>query len=346
MQATTIEWADRTWNPVTGCTKVSQGCKNCYAERFYERFNGHGTFKFIHLHRERLSAPVGWKKPSMIFVNSMSDLFHESVPFDFIYRVILIMTQDAPWHIYQILTKRPDTAVAFFKWLRTTRNISLERWPRIWIGVSVEDQKTADERIPLLMEIPAAVRFLSCEPLLGPVDIDSFKYHFGSIGPLCESCSGNGYYKDNFHTPCPHCKTTGGNPWAIHWVICGGESGPGARPMHPDWVRLIRDKCEKHSIPFFFKQWGAWLPFEQDAQPPFYNCSANGANFDGHGMNFMDSNADAGKWNGGTWMDGFEAQLYCAATNNNPVMFLRRNKKKNGNLLDAIVHKNYPNLKF
>jgi protein gp37 len=225
MQTTKIEWTDKSWNPVTGCTKISQGCKNCYAERLYERFNGQGSFKKITCHPERLMQPLKWKKPCKIFVNSMSDLFHEDVPFEFIQKCFSIMTCYAHRHTYQILTKRPQRMLDFIKWLKQR----IPGWKyfsnNIWIGVSVENQDMANERIPLLVQVPASVKFLSCEPLLG----------FIFFRAVSESM------KD------------------IQWVIVGGESGPGARPMHPDWAFEIKQACVILNTPFFFKQQGEYI---------------------------------------------------------------------------------------
>lgn len=230
-----IEWTDKTWNPVTGCTKVSQGCKNCYAERMYERFNGKGSFKNIICHEDRLNHPFRWKKPAMVFVNSMSDLFHEDVPFEFIDRVLGVTRRTGiNGHTYQILTKRPDRMVEYFK-----REDTEPLMPHVWLGVSVEDQETANERIPLLLQVPAAVRFLSCEPLLGPID----------------------FYLTSASMPSDISHPWRGEPilHGIHWLIAGGESGPGARPMHPDWIRELREQCVEGGVAFFFKQWGEWV---------------------------------------------------------------------------------------
>lgn len=261
MQNSTIEWTDKTWNPVTGCTKVSQGCKNCYAEKIYERFNGKGSFRNVTCHSDRLTQPLKWKKPARIFVNSMSDLFHEDVPFAFIDLVFAVMKQ-CQQHTFQILTKRPermnewynyrpnffsklDNAVlemmdkydGFHSQLCYIQNDRIEGWPlpNVWIGVSAENQETANERLPYLNMIPATVKFVSAEPLLGPIDFekalgDSLKWHAGGL----KNC--------------------------ISWVITGGESGPGARPVHPDWIISIRDQCAADYVPFFFKQWGNYLP--------------------------------------------------------------------------------------
>ncbi len=208
---TSIEWTDATWNPVTGCTKVSPGCKYCYAERIMERF-GHQRFRDIILHPERLDQPLRWRRPRRVFVNSMSDLFHEAIPDEFVQQVFGVMIR-AEWHTFQILTKRAERLAALAPRLP---------WPHnVWQGVSVEnDQYTW--RIPYLQRVPAAVRFLSVEPLLGPI----------SDLPLD----------------------------GIHWVIVGGESGPQHRPPDPYWVRDIRKQCERAGVPFFFKQWGGRTP--------------------------------------------------------------------------------------
>lgn len=212
-----IEWTDATWNPVTGCTKISRGCDNCYAARFSERFRGVSGHPFengfdLTLRPERLRQPLAWARPRMIFVNSMSDLFHKKVPEAFVDSVFETM-EGADWHTFQLLTKRSSLMRDYLK-----RRYS-ERTPpsHIWFGVSVEDGKSKS-RIAHLRQAPAAVRFLSVEPLVGPI---------GAI-----DLSG------------------------IHWVIAGGESGPKARPMHIDWAREIRDQCKMQNVSFFFKQWG------------------------------------------------------------------------------------------
>ncbi len=208
-----IEWTNATWNPVTGCTKVSEGCRHCYAERFAERFRGVPGHPFeqgfdLKLWPERLKIPLEWKEPRMIFVNSMSDLFHEKVPFEFVQQVFDTMKR-AHWHTFQILTKRSERL----------RNLApnLEWSDNVWMGVSVENTKVA-YRVDDLRSVDAAVRFLSCEPLLG------------SLKPL--------------------------NLKGIQWVIVGGESGPGAREMKEEWVHEIRVMCRSEHLPFFFKQWG------------------------------------------------------------------------------------------
>ncbi|TKC14378.1 DUF5131 family protein [Robertmurraya kyonggiensis] len=208
-----IEWTEITWNPVTGCNKVSDGCKHCYAERMAKRLKAMGNPRYengfeVTLHPDLINAPKKWKSPRKIFVNSMSDLFHEKVPLDFIKSVFETMNE-TPHHTYQILTKRPERVAQLSESLNFT--------PNIWMGTSIESIKVIN-RLDSLKKIPAQIRFLSCEPLLGPLqnlELDD-----------------------------------------IHWVIVGGESGPGARPMDPNWVRSIRDQCHNQNVAFFFKQWG------------------------------------------------------------------------------------------
>lgn len=243
MTKTSIEWADEVWNPVTGCTKVSEGCRHCYAERIAGRFWGERKFTEVQVHYHRLDDPLRWKKPRRVFVNSMSDLFHESVETLFIAEVFSMM-QRCPQHTFMILTKRPKRMAELL--VRWDHGRSLDHWPvwplpNVWLGVSVENQKAADERIPLLLQTPAAVRFVSCEPLIGPVLLRE------EWLPLLANTE---YYATN-----PVSLQN-----KLDWVIVGGESGPGARPMHPDWVRGLRDACKLASVPFFFKQWGEWFP--------------------------------------------------------------------------------------
>ena len=213
-----IEWTDATWNPVRGCTKISPGCKHCYAETLAERFRGvkGHPFEFgfdLRLVPEKLGDPVRWSSPKKVFVNSMSDLFHDEVPDDYIEQVCHVM-RTARWHTYQILTKRADRMSALLRGkLRKAAEAS-----HIWWGVSVENQKHGLPRIDLLRKAAPAVAFLSVEPLLE------------DLGKL--------------------------NLSDIHWVIVGGESGPGARPIRAEWVRNIREQCDQAGVPFFFKQWG------------------------------------------------------------------------------------------
>jgi protein gp37 len=274
MANTSIEWTEKVWNPVRGCSLVSAGCTNCYAMKQAHRFSSNpeqpywGLTKMtshgpvwngnISMVPSALGLPLSWGKPARIFVNSMSDLFHDDVPFDFIAAVFAIMGHTTR-HTYQVLTKRPQRMLDFFNWALEDEDafsagdrimnfwpesvpwVAQQRengpgydncgplWPHenVWLGVSVENQEAADERIPLLLQAPAALRWLSCEPLLGPIDL--------------------------FRVP-SEAQLTGG----INWVVVGGESGPGARPMHPFWAQSLRDQSKNLGIPFFFKQWGAW----------------------------------------------------------------------------------------
>lgn len=210
---TNIEWTEATWNPITGCTKVSSGCKNCYAERMAKRLQAMGNPNYkngfeLSIHPNSFELPLTWNKPKMIFVNSMSDLFHKDVPTDVIIKLIDIMRK-ANWHTFQVLTKRSH---------RLSEIDNLIEWPsNVWVGVSVED-KSVINRIYDLQNVKSSIRFLSLEPLLGPL---------------------------------PYLPLNG-----IDWVIVGGESGPYARPMETKWVQTIRDQCLKSGTPFFFKQWG------------------------------------------------------------------------------------------
>ena len=238
-----IEWTDSVWNPVTGCSKVSQGCKNCYALREWPRLSANSQtvyfgrkFTDVMRHPERLEQPLRWTKPRMVFVNSMSDLFHESIDFDFTAQVFEVISQ-SPRHTFQVLTKRPERALEFFGGT-SGMGLSQEPLPNLWLGVSAEDQETADERIPLLLETPAAVRFVSYEPALGPVNLGLYLSR-DNMFPI-----------PGFRDPLP----------GINWVIAGGESGPKARPAHPDWFRSARDQCDAARVSFFFKQWGEWAP--------------------------------------------------------------------------------------
>ena len=209
---TAIEWTDKTWNPTTGCNKVSPGCKHCYAETVTKRFHQHfpNGFEFT-LRPDRLDDPRRWRKPSRVFVNSMSDLFHERMPLGFLEEVFATM-RACPRHVFQILTKRHERIVEL---------APLLDWPEnVWMGVSVENQDYT-HRVDYLRRVPAAVRFLSCEPLLGPLELDLE---------------------------------------GIHWVIVGGESGRGHRPMEAEWVRRIHQQCTEAGVAFFFKQWGGIRP--------------------------------------------------------------------------------------
>lgn len=289
---TKIEWADETWSPIIGCDRVSPGCDRCYAistarmresnpnpkiaaafagttERNEDGVDWTGK---VNLLANRLDDPLHWKKPRRVFVNSLSDLFHDAVPDEYIVAVFARMWW-SPQHTFQVLTKRharmrslvPSIEERLRKMERDLELVDAPtplRWPlpNLWLGVSVENQKWADIRIPALLETPAAVRFLSCEPLLGPIDL---------CGP---NVPGRGrpkltYWLDGRPGWGPEQTDDRGRVFQelvtgprIDWVIVGGESGPGARAMHPQWARTLRDQCQHSGVPFFFKQWGEWAP--------------------------------------------------------------------------------------
>jgi protein gp37 len=298
-----IEWTEATWNPVTGCSKVSQGCKHCYAERVWPRLSAMPDtaytgrdFTDVQCHQERLQQPLRWKKPRMIFVNSMSDLFHESVPDAFIRDVFNVMAE-AKQHTFQVLTKRPERMRDFMIG-STGAGIEAPPIPNIWFGVSVEDQATADERIPFLMETPANVRWASIEPMLGAVDLTEYlEFYTGS-----------------------HIA------FGLDWIVAGGESGPDARPSHPDWFRSIRDQCIDHDVPFFFKQWGEYI---EDDQPTCRRCGCT---------------QDHACPGGCSWIDGD----LCSACEDledpteRPLNFIRVGKRAAGRLLDGFEHNDMP----
>lgn len=336
---TAIEWTDATWNPIGGCTRVDEGCRNCYAEIMAARFSGPGqwgeglarmvkgadgrtdhrwTGKMV-LHEAALDRPLRWRRPRRIFVNSTSDLFHESVPGNWIDQVFAVMAL-CPQHTFQVLTKRPERAAKYLASLgpegrldimsraegrlvraaetatRNTPRVEFQfnrRWPltNVWIGTSISDQASADARIPHLLACPAAVRFLSAEPLLGPVDLarvgnldavwSSFPDLVGRLAHHMRPYRISGVQIEALGSP--HQAITyyqtpehmggfevGSRHYPrLDWVIVGGESGPGARPVHPDWVRSLRNQCVRAGVPFFFKQWGEWAPldFGGDVRP-------------------------------------------------------------------------------
>lgn len=259
MNPTGIAWTDRTWNPTTGCSKVSQGCKHCYAERIFPRPYPGRKFTDVRMHPDRLDQPLRIGKPQRIFVNSMSDLFHEDVPDEFIDRVFTTIRRCeviGKGHVFQVLTKRPQRMLDFMRPIPVPSNL--------WLGVSVEDQETADERIPLLLQTPAAVRFISAEPLLGPLDV-----YGGDPDPRLGGVkAGPGLSLEQYW------KADGNGPFpGLDWVIAGGESGPKARPSHPEWYRSLRDQCAAAHVPFFFKQWGDWWPISQMGSGDGPGCS-------------------------------------------------------------------------
>ena len=252
-ERSSIEWTEATWNPVRGCAIVSPGCTNCYAMRQAHRFSGKGKPYFgltemskggpvwtgsILCDETLLDWPLHRRKPLRIFVNSMSDLFHEDVPDEFITKVFITMAL-AKRHVFQILTKRPQRMHRYLTEVRVLRfgesTMAAEPLPNVWLGVSVEDQRRADERIPLLLQTPAAVRWISAEPLLGPIDLQAAKQGCG----------------------------------VIDWVVVGGESGPGARPFDIAWARSLRDQCRTAGVPYFLKQLGRCPLSDRDEGHPW-----------------------------------------------------------------------------
>lgn len=349
-----IEWTDATWNPVVGCSKVSPGCAHCYAETMGNRLRamaiakreageepgrlrhyvdavdnqGRWTGSLIPV-PEAITEPLTWKKPRMIFVNSMSDLFHESVQASFIAEVFATM-YEAQWHTFQVLTKRADrmpyllSNALFLSGMAKIVHGRLQQtapekaavvtesdilddihdcWPlrNVWLGVSVEDQKRTDERVPHLLKTPAAVRFLSIEPLLGPISFRWAKWQKFSDVP-----GGVTDELDGLRT--------------VDWVIVGGESGPGARPMHPDWPKALRDQCVAAGVPFFFKQWGEWMPYQESGSPPLWD-SQRGDSIDSHCFpDCLIEGNPAGQWYAPE-LDG--------------VVYRKVGKKRAGRLLDG-----------
>ncbi|WP_028029916.1 phage Gp37/Gp68 family protein [Gemmobacter nectariphilus] len=284
---THIEWTDATWNPITGCSIVDAGCTNCYAMQLAgTRLRNHpsragltrvsgGRPKWtgeVRFNEQWLDQPLRWTRPRMIFVCAHGDLFHEAVPDEWIDQVFAIMA-DCPQHTFQVLTKRPERMASYLTTRRAGKSLqppigggllgyhpfNSEILPprNIWIGTSISDQASADLRIPHLLATPAAVRFLSAEPLLGPVDLRAVDPGI-ACGAWCKG--GCGVSGDN------EC---GRESPSLDWVIVGGESGPGARPMHPDWARSLRDQCVAAGVPFFFKQWGEWESvYDRDRDDP------------------------------------------------------------------------------
>ena len=338
-EQSTIEWTDATWNPVTGCSVVSPGCTNCYAMQLAgTRLKHHpsragltresgGRPKWtgeVRLNEQWLTQPLRWASPKRIFVCAHGDLFHESVPDEWIDRVFAVMAL-APQHTFQVLTKRAERMRAYcsdleghdarwFSALQMVRTAEgsfaladahdrLDDHPplrNVWLGVSVEDQARADERIPDLLATPAAVRFLSCEPLLGPVDLQEAMARSLHALPDLESM-----------------QVCTGDPM-LHWVIAGGESGVGARPMHPDWARSLRDQCEAAGVPFFFKQWGMFSPLAK-ARP------------------VEESRGLQVAWPDGSIGDGVASERGGAGT-----QLYRATKSVAGRLLDGETHDGFP----
>lgn len=348
-----IEWTTDVWNAVTGCEKISAGCKFCYAKHgMWHRLSAmtntvyHGRqFENVQCHPERLIQPLRWTRPRRIFTNSMSDLFHPKVPFEFIGAMFGAMAL-APQHTFQILTKRPERMLQFFEWVeyegrcgpdrsaaklcealllkqcedkstvppkgfKQSSEAILERgWPlpNVWIGVSVENQEAANERIPLLVKAPAAVRWVSAEPLLGPVDLNDTPA--GDVLCHCDGCMSL--------TP----------DTRIDWVVVGGESGYGARPMHPSWATALRDQCLANGVRYFFKQWGEWAP-----------CAEG----EWHGLGPVGKPKQLVVSLNAETAGGFLSQDFaCQREAEGWVPMIRIGKGTAGRLLDGVLHDDYP----
>lgn len=348
-----IEYKPETWNPVSGCSPVSEGCENCYAATMGNRLKAnprsvrHGKdFSEVMFHQERLAKPLHWKKPRVIFANSMSDLFHESVTFEQIAAVFGIMAA-TPQHKYFVLTKRPKRMKSFFEWVDepgnwalfvsqaaymledadTFSDLFMSKMPHVWPlpnviwGVSAENQEQADKRIPILLDLKAgghiSKAMVSIEPMLDWIGLTRFSHSYGPVhGGVFNALTGfvSIYQRKNWQKIA-----------ALDWVIVGGETSSKARPMHPDWVRAIRDQCKEAGTPFYFKQWGEWLPdsqreFARDQQPwglihksgPFRLVWKDGKQMDDP-----------------TWKDNEEGTS-------------KVDKKTAGHLLDGVEHKEIP----
>lgn len=385
---TAIEWTNATWNPTVGCTIVSPGCTNCYAmgqaarlldgnpatphyKDTTRRVNGNAvwTGKLALAPDDILLQPLKWKRPRMIFVNSMSDLFHESVHDEWIDEVFAVMAL-APQHTFQVLTKRADRMRDYFagdRWRRedpvcaaikqvatlvhphdpiAAYNMAWDApgggctplfpLPNVWLGVSAEDQARADERIPDLLATPAAVRFISAEPLLGPIDFRSIDADGESVMDVLYPRTWEEEWEDWRDTEPTEEQAresffdwfslgtmpTGRMHHRLDWVIVGGESGPGARPMHPDWARSIRDQCAAAGVPFFFKQWGEWTPGVNVAQQ--------------HGI------VQTARWFDGRWSFSKEDLSRSDGHIDDEPDLYRVGKKRAGRLLDGVEHNAMP----
>jgi protein gp37 len=369
---TNIEWTDETWNPITGCSIKSPGCRGCYAMQLAatrlkhhpsragltHEVNGHHVWTGeVRFNEQWLDQPLKWRRPRMIFVCAHGDLFHEDVPDEWIDRVFAVMAL-APQHTFQVLTKRSDRMRAYLgadrlpvRWANDGEiaariaSTALDSFrnagriyqagfplPNVWLGVSVEDQVRADERIPDLLATPATVRFLSCEPLLGPIALtrihETWLEEGGGRTDAWESClNGKRFdeWGDGDIEGCPK----------VDWVICGGESGPRARPMHPDWARSLRDQCAAAGVPFFFKQWGAWGP---DTGP--------GGDVDRTGLprdRIMEGAGPCAVLVDQSWRhfaDGYEPPIELCS--GHAEFVYRLGKSRNGRLLDGVTHDGLP----
>lgn len=326
---TSIEWADKVWNPVVGCTPVSEGCQNCYARTLHDRrhqavLNGKimpkqykQPFNQIQCLEERLEDPLHWRTPSRVFVNSMGDLFHRDVPYDFIGDVVETISR-CPQHIFIVLTKRPSRMQFIFSEVMTA--LAEKPLPNLWLGVSLSsnnDLWMMDD----LLKTPAAVRLVSCEPMLGWVNL--MRYF------RCTDCCG-----EDEIGPCkgePQCPDY--QPFGIDWVICGGETGQNARPMHPDWVRSLRDQCQETSVPFFFKGWGSWKPISEMAEEEYSKLYYPAPKWDPEGTNRCRVASRPIGYDGGEHWQRIEQPSY---------LTFRVGKRRAGRLLDGVEWNQYP----
>ncbi|TIR00865.1 DUF5131 family protein [Mesorhizobium sp.] len=333
-----IEWTDATWNPITGCSVVSPGCTNCYAMKLAgTRLKNIASRKGltrdskagpvwtgeVRLNRPWLWQPFDWKKPRRIFVCAHGDLFAENVPDEWILDVFTVMAA-ADHHTYQVLTKRTERMREFVSrrdllddiygnWYTFSGGArEVQSWPlhNVWLGTSTEDQKRADERLPELLATPAKVRFVSAEPLLGPLDISKY------MRPLCDRCPP---WEVPCRIGCQHCTR-------LDWVIVGGESGPGARPMHADWARSLRDQCVNNRVPFFFKQWGSFNQvYDREVEDP-----------DWRRCNVVERATPNGQWLNLAGGQGFHGDRV--------VRVDRVAKKLAGRMLDGVEHSAMPEI--
>jgi protein gp37 len=385
---TAIEWTDATWNPITGCAVVSPGCTNCYAMKLAGTRLRHHPSRAgltrdtkagpvwtgeVRFNEQWLLDPLRWTKPRRIFVCAHADLFGEDVPDEWIDRIFAVMAL-APQHQFQVLTKRAERMRAWFSPDRYRRHARAERirkqmqiirpgrigglpeWPllNVWLGVSVEDQARADERIPHLLATPAAVRWLSCEPLLGPVDltrlnfgrdeaqarevycrsedaVTAFTSWWNGLTGEFTACEEEGEATDLR----PHGAAHIDYPAGLDWVVAGGESGPGARPMHPDWARSLRDQCAAAGVPFLFKQWGEWAPgdaFGLDADRPFSDKHGNV-------RDWMSRYVVARRGHADERGDRLRAHSFTGHATN---LVYAVGKKRAGRMLDGVQHDGYP----
>lgn len=313
---THIEWTDATWNIITGCSVVSAGCKHCYAMKLAGTRLQHHPSRAgltvetsagpvwngqVRFNEQWLKQPLEWRRSRLIFPCAHGDLFHESVPFEWIDQVVAVMAV-ANWHTYQVLTKRAASMAAYFsdpatlgrilqilaKWRETTVRCELEQvddglpgfsLPNVWLGVSAENQQTADERIPHLLKMPAARRWVSLEPLLGPIDLTSIRREpcdYGHAHKMLDSLTGEGVVAGSDGNE-EYVRRTRYYPRGLDWVVVGGESGTSSRPAHPAWFRSLRDQCNSVGVPFLFKQWGDWVSVSEVAGAGRHHTFPDGA---------------------------------------------------------------------